>query len=124
MFTDQQKTDIRRFCGYAAYGASPAGNLGWRFYTAYGLLEYRINNLSAAEMAVVLGYLGTLSQLEVAVPSASENLDTEIAASWTHNPSEIADRLHLLDEWRRRLCSFLGIPAGGGLTRAGLSLVV
>ena len=123
MFTDQQKTDIRRFCGYSAYGASPAGNLGWRFYTAYGLLEYRMNNLSPAEMSVALGYLATLSQLEGAVPNASDNLDSDAAASWTHNSAEISDRLHLLDEWRRRLCSFLGVPPGQGLARAGLSWV-
>ena len=124
MFTDQQKTDIRRFCGYSAYGASPAGNLGWRFFAAYGLLEYRMNNLSAAEASVALGYLGTLSQLESVVPGASDNLDTDAAASWTHNSGEVADRLHLFDEWRRRLCSFLGVPPGEGLARAGLSWVV
>ena len=124
MFTDQQKTDIRRFCGYSAYGASPAGNMAWRFYTAYGLLEYRMINLSSAEMTVVVGYLATLSQLESAVPAASDNLDSDAAANWRHNPGEIADRLHLLDEWRRRLCSFLGVPPGEGLARAGLSWVV
>jgi hypothetical protein len=81
MLTDQQKTDIRRFCGYPAYGASPAGNIGWRFYVAYGLLEYRMNNLSVAEIAVVLNYLSTLNQLEAAVPTASDNLDSDAAAS-------------------------------------------
>ena len=39
IFTDAQKTDIRRFCGYAAYGADNAGNMGFRFYTAYATLE-------------------------------------------------------------------------------------
>jgi hypothetical protein len=124
MLTDQQKTDVRRFCGYPAYGASPAGNIGWRFYTAYGLLEYRMNNLSAAEIAVVLNYLATLTLLESAVPAASENLDTEKAASWMHNPGEITDRLRLLDEWRRRLCSFFGVPPGEGLSGNGLQWVV
>jgi len=124
MLTDQQKTDIRRFCGYPAYGASPAGNIGWRFYVAYGLLEYRMNNLSAAEIAVVANYLSTLSQLEAAVPTASDNLDTDAAASWRHNQSEISDRLRLLDEWRRRLCGFFGVPPGDGLATAGLSWVV
>ena len=84
MFTDQQKTDIRRFCGYPAYGASDAGS-GWRFFTAYGALEYRLNNLSGNEAAVVVTYLATLTQLELAVLGASDNLDSEAAASWTHN---------------------------------------
>ena len=124
MLTDQQKTDIRRFCGYSAYGASPAGNIGWRFYTAYGLLEYRMNNLSAAELTVVANYLTTLNQLEVVVPLASDNLDSDAASVWTHNRNEVGDRLNLLDEWRRRLCSFLGVPPGEGLARPGLSWTV
>ncbi len=124
MLTDQQKTDVRRFCGYPAYGASPAGNIGWRFYTAYGLLEYRMNNLSDAEVAVVLNYLSTLCGLEMTVPAASENLDSDAASSWKHNANEVADRLRLLDEWRRRLCAFFGVAPGEGLGSAGVNWTV
>jgi hypothetical protein len=124
MFTDQQKTDIRRFCGYPAYGASPDGFAGWRFFTAYGELEYRMNNMSTNEMAVVLTYLATLAQLEQAVLGASDNLDSDAAASWSHNRNEVTDRLRLFDAWRRRLCAFIGVPPGEGLGQAGLSLVV
>jgi len=124
MLTDQQKTDVRRFCGYPAYGASPSGNIGWRFFVSYGLLEYRMNNLSVAEVAVILSYLATLSQLEAVVPTASDNLDSDAAASWKHNRSEVSDRLRLLDEWRRRLCGFLGVPAGDGLDTVGVSWIV
>jgi hypothetical protein len=124
MFTDQQKTDIRRFCGYPAYGAGAAGNMGWRFFTAYGALEYRMNNLSANELAVVVTYLATLNQLEQAVPGASQNLDSDAAASWRHNSNEVADRLRLFDGWRRRLCAFMGVAPGEGLGQGGLSLVV
>ncbi len=124
MFTDQQKTDIRRFCGYPAYGAAPGGNMGWRFFTAYGALEYRINNLSTTEAQVVVNYLTTLNQLEQVVPGASDNLDSDGAASWTHNRNEVADRLRLLDSWCRRLCAFLGVPPGEGLGSGGLSWVV
>jgi len=51
-FTDEEKTDIRRFCGYPAYGAGAAGFQSWRFYQAYGTLEFRMNNLSSAELTV------------------------------------------------------------------------
>jgi len=124
MFTDQQKTDVRRFCGYPAYGAAPDGNMGWRFFSAYGALEYRMDNLSPEEEQVVLSYLNTLTVLEPAVPMASENLDSDGAASWTRNRNEVADRLRLLDSWRRRLCAFLGVPPGEGLGQNGLSWVV
>lgn len=124
MFTEAQKVDIRRFCGYSAYGASASGFVGWRFYVAYGTLEYRLNNLAPEEEAVVINYLATLQQLELAVPNASDNLDSDGAASWTHNKNEIGDRLSLLDGWRRRLCAFLGVPPGTGLGQAGISWVV
>jgi hypothetical protein len=124
MFTDAQKADIRRFCGYPAYGAGAAGFSSWRFFQAYGTLEYRMNNLAPAEIAVTLQYLCTLATLEAAIPPTSANLDTESAAAWTHNENETKDRTVLFDSWRRRLCGFLGIPPGPALANAGVTLVV
>lgn len=124
MLTDAQKTDIRRFCGYPAYGSGAAGNAGWRFFQAYGSLEFRMNNLSLEEEAVVTNYLQTITQLELAVPITSENLDTDSATGWQHNRNERADRLALLDEWRRRLCAFFGVSPGAGLNNAGVSWLI
>jgi hypothetical protein len=123
-FTDGQKTDIRRFCGYPAYGAGAAGFNSWRFFQAYGTLEYRLNNLAPAEVAVTLQYVATLVTLEGAIPTASDNLDTESAAAWTHNADEFKDRTDLFDNWRRRLCGFLGVPPGPALGQSGVTLVV
>ena len=124
MFLDSEKTDIRRFCGYPAYGAGPAGFQSWRFFQAYGLLEYRLNNLAPAEETVVRNHLATLYPLELAIPQAAGNLDTEQAAVWTRNASEVRDRQALLDDWRRRLCGFLGVPPGPALATGGMALVV
>ena len=123
-FTDGQKADIRRFCWYPAYGAGAAGFSSWRFFQGYGTLEYRMNNLAPAEVAVTLQYISTLATLEVAVPKTSENLDTESATAWTHNADEMRDRTNLFDNWRRRLCGFLGVPPGPALAQAGVTLVV
>jgi hypothetical protein len=123
-FTDSEKTDIRRFCGYPAYGASPAGQPTWRFFQAYGLLEFRMNNLSEAEGVVVRRYLGTLTVLESAVPRAGDNLDTDQAAVWTRNRDELRDRAKLFDDWRRRLCGFFGVPPGPAMADSGITLVV
>ncbi len=122
--TDAEKTDARRFCGYPAYGAAPAGFQTWRFYQVYGLLEFRLNNLSLPETGILRRYLGTLTVLEMAVPRSAENLDTDIAAVWTRNRDETRDRTKLFDDWRRRLCGFLGIPPGPALSNSGISLVV
>lgn len=126
MLTDAQRTDARRFCGYGAYGAGAYGNMGWRFYQSYGALEYRLSNLSDAELAVIGSMLATCAALELALVSASDNLDTSAAASWTHNANETDDRTALLETWQRRLCGFLGVPPGPGLSqsRGSLMLVV
>jgi hypothetical protein len=123
-FTDSEKADVRRFCGYPAYGAAASGFQNWRFFQVYGLLEFRMNNLSAAEEAVVRRYLGTLTVLEFAVPRAGDNLDTDQAAVWTRNRDELRDRTRLFDDWRRRLSGFFGIPPGPAITDSGISLVV
>jgi hypothetical protein len=122
--TDTEKVDVRRFCGYPAYGSANSGMQNWRFFQVYGLMEFRMNNLSDAEVAVVRRYLGTLTVLELAVPRAGDNLDTDQAAVWTRNRDELRDRTKLLDDWRRRLCAFLGIPSGPALTDAGITIVV
>jgi hypothetical protein len=122
--TDAEKVDIRRFCGYPAYGAAPTGMQSWRYFQVYGMLEFRLANLSTAEIAVVRRYLGTLIALEVAVPATSDNLDTDQASVWTRNKDELTDRMRLLDEWRRRLGGFLGVPPGPALANGTVPLIV
>jgi hypothetical protein len=121
---DAEKVDVRRYCGYPAYGATPEGMQSWRFFQVYGLLEYRIANLSDTEVGVVRQYLTTLSTLELAIPSAAANLDTDEASVWTRNKTEVGDRLEIFDEWRRRLCGFIGIPVGPSLPSGNLTLTV
>jgi len=99
--------------------------MGWRFYQAYGAMEYRLNNLSPSEVNVLRAHLATLRAFEAAIPNAATNLDTDTAAVWTRNPSEVRDRQRLEQDWGRRLCAFLGIPPGAGLiSQQSLSLVV
>lgn len=124
-FTDMEKTDIRRFCGFPVFGGQPVHAFGHRFYQQYGTLEFRLNNLQASEEAVIrTTYLANLQQLEVDIVGTRDNLDTDQAAVWTHNKREQADREALFDSWRRRLCGFLGIPPGPALGDGGLTLVV
>ena len=125
MLADDEKTDVRRFCGYPAYGASPSGNTGWRFYQTYGALEYRMNNLSTSEETVVRQHLANLRAFEAAIPIAADNLDTSTAAVWTRSPTELTDRQRLERDWGRRLCNFLGLPPGPGiLNESSVALIV
>lgn len=126
--TDAEKTDARRFCGYPVYGATPTQGFGYRFFTQYGTLEYRLNNMSPAEEAVLrTTYLANLNTLETAIPGTGANLDTDQAAVWTHNKNEQRDRDRLFDSWRRRFCAFIGIPPGpafGGTDSGSIAMVV
>jgi hypothetical protein len=122
--TEAEKVDIRRFCGYPAYGAAPTGMQTWRYFQVYGVLEFRLTNLSAPEIIIARRYLGNLTVFEMAVPAASDNLDTDQASMWTRNKDELTDRIRLFDEWRRRLCGFLGVPAGPALSSGTTSLIV
>lgn len=123
-FTDSERTDVRRFCGYPAFGAGTSGFQNWRFYQAYGLLEFRLNYLTGPEEAVVRRYLGQLGLLEAAIPAASDGLDVAEAGGYARNLNEVRDRSRLLDGWRRRLCGFLGVPPGPDLGDGGVSVVV
>jgi len=128
--SDDEKANVRRFCGYPAYGAGATGFQGWRFFQAYGLLEYRLGqdpvtgipNMAPAELAILRQYLQTLYMLESAIPNAGSNLDTAAAAIWTHNKDEVADRLALYNTWRRQLCGFVGIAVGPAMTENGNSI--
>ena len=123
-FTDNELTDLRRHAGYPAYGIGNGGFSNWRFYQSYGMLEYRLQRLSTAEEAVARTYISTLAQLEAAVTAASSTLDTDSAAAWVRNAREVAERTRLFDDWRRRLCGFLGVPPGPALGDGGLRMVV
>lgn len=122
--SEAERTDIRRFCGYPPAGAGHPGVFGMQEVNARGPLEHRISNISGSETAIVRRYLTTLNILEIAVPRAADNLDTDQAAVWTHNKTEVQDRLRLLDEWRRRLCGFLDIQPGPALRGLPVSLVI
>jgi hypothetical protein len=118
-FTDAQCVDIRRFCGYPARAdgnvlfPAPWVNI------QYLALEYRLQHMSQSEGAVLVTYLTTLNALELAVVGAGANLDTDQAAVWKHNKTEVADRMQLFDAWRRRLCAFMGITPGPAFVTSG-----
>lgn len=119
-FTSAQLVDIRRHCGYPAYGdGAVVFPFPW-VMKHYLALEYRLQHVSTDEGNVVVNtYLANLSALESAVLGASANLDTDEAAVWKHNRDEVRDRLALFDEWRHRLCQFLGVPPGPEFKGAG-----
>ncbi len=120
-YTEKQKVAIRRYCGYPMFGGKNDQAFGWRFFTHYGTLEFRMNNGSPEEEAEVIDQLTTLDALRAAVSTASDNLDTDAAGPWKHNKNESRDRLRLYQVHRDELCAFFGVPPGPKMPANGLS---
>lgn len=128
MFTDAEKTDIRRFCGYGMFGSQGLPANGYRFSVQYGVLEYKLNNMTDSEESVTrTNYLANLYGMETDILGSAgvrSNLDTDQASVWTHNKNELGDRKQLFNSTRRMLCEFMGISPGPALGTGGLTLVV
>ncbi len=123
--TDQQKIDIRRFCGYLAYGTGGVVFPYPWIMRQYQALEYRMNNLTADEInTLTTTYLATLSTLEQALITISSTLNVDSAAVFKRNAKERQERTELFNYWRSRLCDFMGIPPGDTMAGAAPRMVV
>lgn len=123
-FTASQKVDIRRHMGYPAFGnpnTVQGGFQSWRYFDAYGQMEFRMNNMASEEETVVLNYVTELNQLETDIFGTRTNLDIKKAAVYEANPQEQLQREALYASFRRKLCAFMGVPAGPGLGASGSS---
>jgi hypothetical protein len=115
ILSDQEKADIREFCGYPLYGNGTVVFPAPWINVYYLALETRMNTAQPVEYQKMRYYLAQLYPLDSAIVAASANLDTDVAAVWKHNVREVRDRTRLFDQYRRRLLQFMGIPAGPGL---------
>ena len=128
MLTPQQQADARRYMGYSLLGdtqpddrsdAAYAQVTSGRFQT----LAHRLKTLRSEEAVIVISHLTTLATLEKAISTAGDNLDTDKAAVWHRNRSEVSDRTRLYNQWRRQLCFLLGIPPGPSLSQGNIRIV-
>lgn len=123
VFTEQQKTDIRRFCGYLAYGTGAVVFPYPWIMRQYQALEFRMNNLSTTDgQTVVTTYLAPLYTLETALVTISATLNVDTAAVFKRNAKERQERTELFNYWRQRLCSFMGVPPGDEFASSGNSV--
>ena len=118
--TDTQIANVRRYAGYWASGTTqPVTADNDTVYMIFGITQMslfkRLTTLSSAEEAILVNYLTQIASLETDYLGATSNLDTAVAAVWTHNPNEIGDRANIYNRWRRLMCAFLGLEPGPGL---------
>ena len=123
-FSDAERADIRRFCGYQPYGPGNSGFIGFRFFQAYGVLEYKMTNMRPEEFQNVRYRLSLLYPIETAVSAAYATLNVDVAAAFTRNKNEVADRKRHFDSERRALCNVVGVPPGPDLDGPGMSMIV
>lgn len=121
--TEYELVQIRRMLGYTALGGVNSGEQSWRFFQQYGFNEWRFKNMAPEEYGQIRIQLEDCLRLERDIYGSSENLDTDQAAVWTRNRSEVADRQRLYAWARKQLCGFMGIPPGPAL-QSGRRIVI
>lgn len=126
----QQTADVRRFAGYPSLGIdTPADTArdfaaNWVLPGVYQTLFTRLQNLTPeTENTLTNVYLANLYQLEQQILGAAANLDTDVAAVWTRNKSEVGDRTKLFKQWRREMCALIGLVPGPYLGQGGMTVV-
>lgn len=128
MLTDQQQADTRRFAGYPMLAdtiADDSRDFAYGFVApgVWQTLNHRLTNMRPEEESVLINtYLTNLYTLETAIANSGADLDTNVAAVWERNPTEVDDRFDLFDMWRRRMCYFIGVAPGPTLGQGGGTL--
>ncbi|NHN84480.1 hypothetical protein GOB93_07450 [Acetobacter musti] len=122
--SDAEKVNVRRYCWYPALGSDTSIRNTWPYFDKYGDFEYKLNNLSEPEIGVLRSMLGTLSCLEAGPSQAAQNIDTDKASVWTHNKTEVKERIHLFYQQRLELVRFLGVEPGPGYCPNTIRFVV
>lgn len=99
--TFASKSDIRRHLGYPVAGLpriSPvggaaasygAGNIGYRFFQAWGQLEYRLNNLNPDEEARLLGLAYAAFALTGPQPNVGDEITITLSGGPIGSPQEL-----------------------------------
>jgi len=128
MLTPAQLADARRHMGYPMLGDTYPDDRSDAAYAQvtsgrYQTLAHRLSNLRPEEEEIVVNHLSTLATLEKAITTAGDNLDTDKAAVWHRNRSEVSDRTRLYQQWCRKFCTLMGIPPGPALGNGTVRLV-
>jgi hypothetical protein len=129
MLTAQQMADTRRWAGYPMLADTVADDsrdfaYGWVSPGVWQTLQHRLTNMKPEEESILINsYLTPLATMESAIPATGDNLDTEQAAVWKWNKNEARDRKNLFDDWRRRMCYFIGVAPGPSLGNGGAQIV-
>lgn len=127
--TSDQKNLCRKYCGFAARGIQPNPLWGQQFWLQpYATIELRMQDgqLADDEVETIGTMLAKLQAMEASIQDAYTNLDTQAAAVWIHNPTEVRDKVQLYQWQRQELVYYILGPfaAGPGVYDGTCTLVV
>lgn len=125
-FTEQEKVDLRRHCGYAAYGNNNVQNMGWRYFLRTGQFEFIIQQLTSTEENTIrTEYLARCNQLFDDIYNVRDTAVVDKAAVFHRNPNELKERKNIYYWHCEMLCKFLMGPIyGPSLSGGGINMVV
>jgi len=113
MLTEEEKMQIRKFCGYTNWGKQPSAGMGWRAWEANAYLENKMNALTdVEEERVKTLYIPNCLTAETNIQSVSQLLLVDTAAVFVRNKLQLKENIQLYNYWRLELCRFLGIGVG------------
>lgn len=128
--TDAQKAQVRRHLKYDVIGLfqqSPGGGTlgnaaaGYRFFTAYGRLEWRLNNLQPSEEAILLGIAVGGVAMVGPQPNVGDTVSVTISSGILSAPQTLTTPPFALtgSDGRLVLCqSIAALVAGSSVLRA------
>lgn len=112
MLLDIEKVSVRRLCWYGMAGSQNVQAYGYRWVQNYGILEFRMNNMSPQEEEEFRILLGQCQSLEAKLLAVACDLDTDTAGPWKRNANQLKEVRSLYKEWRLKLCQFVGLEPG------------
>lgn len=109
---DSEKVQLRRLMWYGMKGNQFTQALGYRWATAYGLMEFRMYNMTPQEEDEIRTLLAQTLTCEQNILNVSQDMDTAAAGPWKRNPKQLAENRSLFTEWRFKLLAFFALEPG------------
>lgn len=112
--TPEQKANVFVRCGYHRDLPAPTGTSSYKVYQSNLIkLQNKLDNLSRAEIVVVMRYLSMIDSLENNPPRKVCIVDgTSIVPE---SSVAVDDWVAMILEWKKKLCEFLNVILGYNL---------
>lgn len=124
-FADADKSRIRAHLGYPDVdtGASGFGGVV-RANEVQNILEFAMNNVTAACVTRVQGFLSSLDGIETQLVDANQRLQALKADVVTLNPAEQEQLMVQYRYWQKRICDLMAVQVNPYANKCGIGVSV